>query len=89
MQEASTTTTHSDPERPAFGHEPGHPFNRAMAAKERAGWRVEHAAERIAEMAVAGYLPEEYEASRYAKAKAGKQYAEAVYEVEAAKVRAA
>lgn len=88
MAEASTTT-HSDPARPAFGYDGGDPFYRALNAQKHAEWLVEYRAIDLAEDAVLGLTPSDTDITRYVKAKAARVYAEAVYEVEAAKVRAA
>lgn len=92
----TTSTVHYDPTRAAFGFAPPQygdhsNFDRAREAEKRANWRFEHAATQLADAVVGDYLDVDRDrwVDAYRKAKAAKRYAEAVYEAEAARVRAA
>lgn len=85
---------HNDPKRPEFGYErPAHGyhscFDAALRRKHDAQAEQSAIGNHLADMLLDGSTPDEHWLAVYAQKRAEGEYAAAVYEVEAAKVRAA
>jgi len=82
--------THNDPAA-GYGYEPGpgeSPFFRAHEAKMRTERRRDSEARHLADVVIDNPVNQESAAQYYRESVAADEYARAVYEVEAAKVRA-
>ena len=87
-------SVHNDPRRAEFGYERpkfGHHaiFDAALRRKQDALAEQSAIGNHLADMLLAGNIPDTHWRAAYAEKRAAAEYAAAVYEVEAAKVRAA